>query len=207
MKRFISALLAAIMLLGLCCSVSAAPVPTTFADVPGGSWYEKYCNAVYETGIMNGTGGGQFSPMAACSRAMFVTILYRLAGSPAIKAASTMTDVAPGSWYADAVAWAAKNRIVTGYDETTFGPNDPVTREQMATILYRYAVYNGMDTVTMEENLGAFADNTKVSSYASAAMNWAVGQQLINGIDGKLVSQGQATRAQVATILMRYLTR
>ena len=120
---------------------------------------------------------------------------------------SSFRDVENDRWYADAAAWAAKNKIVTGYDETTFGPMDPVSREQMATILYRYAMYNGMDAVTMEENLSGFADEAQVSPYAIGAMNWSVGQELINGMDGKLVPQGQATRAQVATILMRYLTQ
>ena len=177
-----------------------------FRDLLPNAWYREGVEYALNHGIMNGVSDSLFAPNDPTSRAMLVTMLWRMEEKPNAGKAP-FRDVAAGSWYADAVAWAAKNQIVTGYDETTFGPNDPVTREQMATILYRYAVYNGMDTVTMEENLDAFADNTKVSSYASAAMNWAVGQQLINGIDGKLAPQGQATRAQVATILMRYLTQ
>ena len=128
MKRLITLMLACVMLLSLCSVAFAAPVPTAFSDIPGGSWYEKYCNAVVETGIMNGTGNGQFSPMTACTRAMFVTILYRLAGSPAVKAASTMTDVAAGSWYADAVAWAQESGVTTGYADGTFGVTDTLNR-------------------------------------------------------------------------------
>lgn len=179
---------------------------SAFRDLQPNAWYREGVEYALDNGIMNGVSDSLFAPNDPTSRAMLVTMLWRMEGEPDAGAAA-FRDVTAGSWYDDAVAWAAKNKIVTGYDETTFGPMDPVTREQMAAILYRYAVYNGMDAVTMEEDLGAFADHSKVSSYASTAMNWAVGQELVNGMDGKLVPQGQATRAQVATILMRYLTR
>ena len=104
-------------------------------------------------------------------------------------------------------AWAAANGIVNGYGDSLFGPNDPVTREQLAAILYRYAVYGGMTTVTLEENLGSFADTAQLSAYAIQAMNWAVGQGLINGSGSNLVPKAQATRAQVAAIIHRYLER
>ena len=125
LQRTLSLVFAAAILLSLCSGAFAAG--TNFAgyekysDVPKGSWYERYVNAVTETAVMNGTGNGQFGPMAACNRAMFVTILYRLAGTPAVKATSTMTDVVAGSWYADAVAWAQETGITTGYANGTFG--------------------------------------------------------------------------------------
>ena len=156
---------------------------------------------------MDGTGADRFSPNAPLTRAMIVTILYRMAGSPSVSGSSDFTDVAGSKWFAKAVAWAAANGIVNGYGSGLFGPNDPVTREQLAAILYRYAVYGGMTAVTLEENLGSFADTAQLSAYAIQAMNWAVGQGLINGSGSNLVPKAQATRAQVAAIIHRYLER
>ena len=185
----------------------AAPVGLPFADVSGSDWFYNDVRYVYEKGIMDGTGADRFSPNAPLTRAMIVTILYRMAGSPSVSGSSDFTDVAAGKWFAKAVAWAAANGIVNGYGSGLFGPNDPVTREQLAAILYRYAVYGGMTAVTLEENLGGFADTAQLSAYAIQAMNWAVGQGLINGSDSNLVPKAQATRAQVAAIIHRYLER
>ena len=185
----------------------AAPVGLPFADVSGSDWFYNDVRYVYEKGIMDGTGADRFSPNAPLTRAMIVTILYRMAGSPAGSGSSDFTDVAAGKWFAKAVAWAAANGIVNGYGSGLFGPNDPVTREQLAAILYRYAVYGGMTAVTLEENLGSFADTAQLSAYAIQAMNWAVGQGLINGSGSNLVPKAQATRAQVAAIIHRYLER
>ena len=185
----------------------AAPVGFPFADVSGSDWFYNDVRYVYEKGIMDGTGIDRFSPNAPLTRAMIVTILYRMAGSPSVSGSSDFTDVAAGKWFAKAVAWAAANGIVNGYGSGLFGPNDPVTREQLAAILYRYAVYGGMTAVTLEENLGGFADTAQLSAYAIQAMNWAVGQGLINGSGSNLVPKAQATRAQVAAIIHRYLER
>ena len=185
----------------------AAPVGLPFADVSGSDWFYNDVRYVYEKGIMDGTGADRFSPNAPLTRAMIVTILYRMAGSPSVSGSSDFTDVAAGKWFAKAVAWAAANGIVNGYGSGLFGPNDPVTREQLAAILYRYAVYGGMTAVTLEENLGSFADTAQLSAYAIQAMNWAVGQGLINGSGSNLVPKAQATRAQVAAIIHRYLER
>ena len=149
----------------------------------------------------------RFAPNQALSRAMLVTVLYRLADEPDVTADNPFTDVPAGQWYTNAVIWAAANGIVNGYGSGLFGPNDPVTREQLAAILYRYAVYGGMTAVTLEENLGSFADTAQLSAYAIQAMNWAVGQGLINGSGSNLVPKAQATRAQVAAIIHRYLER
>ena len=184
-----------------------APVGLPFADVSGSDWFYNDVRYVYEKGIMDGTGADRFSPNAPLTRAMIVTILYRMAGSPSVSGSSDFTDVAAGKWFAKAVAWAAANGIVNGYGSGLFGPNDPVTREQLAAILYRYAVYGGMTAVTLEENLGGFADTAQLSAYAIQAMNWAVGQGLINGSGSNLVPKAQATRAQVAAIIHRYLER
>ena len=185
----------------------AAPVGLPFADVSGSDWFYNDVRYVYEKGIMDGTGADRFSPNAPLTRAMIVTILYRMAGSPSVSGSSDFTDVAASKWFAKAVAWAAANGIVNGYGSGLFGPNDPVTREQLAAILYRYAVYGGMTAVTLEENLGSFADTAQLSAYAIQAMNWAVGQGLINGSGSNLVPKAQATRAQVAAIIHRYLER
>lgn len=138
------------------------------------------------------------------TRAMVVATLYRLAGSPEVTEKAAFTDVASGSYYEAAVAWAAKNEIASGTSATTFEPNKAVTREQLAKFLFNYAVYQGMDAVTLSENLISFEDHASVSGYAVPAMQWAVGQGLINGTDGKLLPTGTATRCQFAAILNRF---
>ena len=153
--------------------------------------------------MMNGTSATQFSPDGTTTRGMIVTILHRLEGEPAA-AASSFTDVAAGSYYEDAVNWAAANGIVNGVSETSFAPNTAITREQMAAILYRYAQFKGYD-VSTSGSLGGYADASDISAYAATAMQWANGEGLINGVtDTTLDPQGSATRAQVATILMRF---
>ena len=178
-----------------------------FGDVTVSDWFYDDVRYVYANGIMDGTSSDRFAPNAPLTRAMIVTILYRMDGSPAMSGASDFKDVDSNKWFAKAVAWAAANGIVNGYGYSLFGPNDPVTREQLAAILYRYAVYGGMTAVTLEENLGSFADTAQLSAYAIQAMNWAVGQGLINGSGSNLVPKAQATRAQVAAIIHRYLER
>ena len=176
-----------------------------FTDVKTGDWFYEAVQYVYDKGMMTGVSADRFAPASTTTRGMIVTILYRLENEPAVSGGSAFTDVESGAWYANAVAWAAANDIVNGTSATTFAPNSPITREQMATMLYRFAQYKGMDAVTLQENLTGYPDGGQVSDYAIPAMNWAVGQGLIAGMEnGTLVPQGSATRAQVATILMRF---
>ena len=180
-------------------------VKLPFIDVNANDWFYGDVEYVYTKGIMSGTGATIFDPNSQLTRGMIVTILYRMEKEPAVSGASKFTDVDIAQWYGKAVVWAADNGIVTGYSDTAFGPNDPLTREQLAAILYRYAVYRGMTAVTLEDNLGGFADADQISSYAISAMNWAVGKGLINGSGSTLAPKAQATRAQVAAIIHRYL--
>ena len=174
-----------------------------FTDVTKGDWFYDAVQYVYDKGMMNGVDGGRFAPNAATSRAMIVTILYRLENEPAVSGKSPFTDVAAGQWYTNAVAWAAANGIVTGTTDTTFAPNGNITREQMAAILYRYASYKGLD-VSRQADLSGYADANAISAYAKQAMAWANGQGLITGVTATtLRPDGNAVRAQAATILMR----
>ena len=200
--KAVAMILAAVSILGLCTGAFALQPDPPFSDIAQGSWYEKYCNAVSETGIMNGTGNGQFSPMTACNRAMFVTILYRLAGSPAVKAASTMTDVAAGSWYADAVAWAQESGVTTGYADGTFGVTDTLNRQQMVTFLHRFAKYMGKD-VSKSADISSYADNASVQSWAKEAVSWAVGEGVIQGTAVGLEPDTACNRAMAATVISR----
>lgn len=185
-----------------------APVALPFTDVKSGNWFYDAVKYAYEQGLMTGTSATTFAPNGTMNRAMIVTVLYRLEKSPAVTGASKFTDVPAGQWYSDAVAWAAANKIVNGYDETTFGPMNAVTREQMAAILFRYEQVKGLENVTLEENLNRFPDQDKISAYAIPALQWAVGQKIINGnADGTLDPTGTATRAQVAQIFTNLLNK
>ena len=184
------------------------PVALPFTDVKSGNWFYDAVKYAYAQGLMTGTSATTFAPNGTMNRAMIVTVLYRLEKSPAVTGASKFTDVPAGQWYSDAVAWAAANKIVNGYDETTFGPMNAVTREQMAAILFRYEQYKGLENVTLEENLNRFPDQNKISAYAIPALQWAVGQKIINGnADGTLDPTGTATRAQVAQIFTNLLNK
>ncbi len=185
-----------------------APVALPFTDVKSGNWFYDAVKYAYAQGLMTGTSATTFAPNGTMNRAMIVTVLYRLEKSPAVTGASKFTDVPAGQWYSDAVAWAAANKIVNGYDETTFGPMNAVTREQMAAILFRYEQVKGLENVTLEENLNRFPDQNKISAYAIPALQWAVGQKIINGnANGTLDPTGTATRAQVAQIFTNLLNK
>lgn len=175
-----------------------------FGDVKSADWFYNDVKYVYEKGMMAGTAADVFAPNATTTRAMIVTILYRLEGSPAVTGTSAFVDVPAGQWYTDAVNWAAANQIVNGTSATTFAPNDSITREQMAAILYRYAQYKGYD-VTKKADLSGYSDNGQVSAYAKDALAWANAAKLINGVTNTtLAPQGNATRAQVSAILHRF---
>ena len=175
-----------------------------FGDVKSADWFYNDVKYVYEKGMMAGTAADVFAPNATTTRAMIVTILYRLEGSPAVTGTSAFVDVPAGQWYTDAVNWAAANQIVKGTSATTFAPNDSITREQMAAILYRYAQYKGYD-ITKKADLSGYSDNGQVSAYAKDALAWANAAKLINGVTNTtLAPQGNATRAQVSAILHRF---
>ena len=185
--------------------VEAVPEPLPFTDVSETDWFHDAVQYAYENGLMDGVGDGQFAPNATTNRAMVVTILYRLAGEPAVSGQSDFTDVADGLWYTDAVAWAAEKGIVNGISATEFAPSGDLTREQLATVLYRYAEGMGYD-VSAQADLSGFPDADQIQSYATQALSWAVAEGLLQGFeDDSLQPGGTATRAQIATILMRFL--
>lgn len=175
-----------------------------YTDVSQSDWFYPYVAFAYERAWMTGTSETTFSPEETTTRAMLVTVLYRLEGKPAVDAASGFSDVSSGNYYADAVAWAKANGIINGTSETTFSPNEPVTREQTAAILYRYAQYKGYD-VEKTADLTAYADAAAIHSYAKNAMSWAAAAGILNGVSStSLEPTGSATRAQVATVLTRF---
>lgn len=181
------------------------PSGTKFNDVSANDWFASAVDYVTGKGMMNGTADNTFSPKANTTRGMVVTVLYRLENQPSTSAAS-FTDVASGAYYANAVAWANANGIVSGYGSGKFGPNDKVTREQLAAILYRYAQYKKYDVSVGEDtNILSYDDAQSISSYAIPAIQWACGAGVVTGKSGsKLDPKGNATRAEVAAMLMRF---
>lgn len=181
------------------------PSKTKFNDVSANDWFASAVDYVTGKGMMNGTADNTFSPKANTTRGMVVTVLYRLENQPSTSAAS-FTDVASGAYYANAVAWANANGIVSGYGSGKFGPNDKVTREQLAAILYRYAQYKKYDVSVGEDtNILSYDDAQSISSYAIPAIQWACGAGVVTGKSGsKLDPKGNATRAEVAAMLMRF---
>ena len=178
-----------------------------FADVPSGSWYYDDVAYVYDTGLMTGLTATAFGPNLSTTRGMIVTILWRMENEPVAKHGCPFADVRRGSYYEQAIAWASENGIVTGFDASTFAPDRAITREQLAAILFRFAAYRGMDAVTLRENLSSFQDQAAISAYAVSALNWAVGEGLMQGTGDKLEPTGNATRAQVAAMLRRFMQR
>ena len=170
-----------------------------FTDCPA-PWYHEAIDYMVDAGLMNGVGNKQFAPNGTMTRGMIVTVLYRMAGSPEVTEPSTFKDVPATEWYADAIAWAQKNEVVNGYSAEKFGPNDPVTREQIATILYRYE----NQPEAKEADMSKFSDTAKISAYAKDAMEWAVGEGILSGDNGKLKPTDNATRAEFACMIMRY---
>ena len=183
---------------------SKPEVKLPFTDVSTSDWFYDDVAFVYKNGLFSGTDSRSFSPNASMTRAMLVTVLYRLEGEPTVTGRSSFTDVRSGAYYEKSVIWAAANGIVTGTDSTSFSPDAKVTREQLAAILYRYAQYRKLDT-DASAKLNSFTDADSVSAYASEALGWAVSEGLINGASGKLMPKGDATRAQVAAILHRFV--
>ena len=176
-----------------------------FADIAVNDWFYDEVKYVFDKGLMSGTSDTTFNPQSTTTRAMLVTILWRLEGEPVVNYAMSFTDVPADKWYTEAVRWAAANKIVNGHDEKTFAPDGSITREQMATILYNYAKFKGYDVSAGEDtNILSYTDAFNISGYAVSAMQWACGEGLINGVDNALLPGSNATRAQIATILMRF---
>ena len=204
-KRILSILLICCMVFSLFpVSALAANSKMPFTDVKTTDWFYDEACYVYDEGLMQGTSATTFNPNGTTNRGMIVTILYRLEGEPTLMNDNIFTDVEPGSWYEKAVVWANGKGIVEGYGNGKFGPSDPITREQLAAIMYRYASYKGYD-VSEAADLSGFVDSGKISSYAMNAMKWANAAGLITGIGAsKLDPHGYATRAQVAAIFYRF---
>lgn len=199
-KKLLSMLLTATMLLTVTPSAFAAVSDTGFSDVAVNAWYADAVEYVQDNGLMSGTSSTTFSPDTNTSRAMMATILYRASGSPVVSTSPVFSDVAADAYYADAVAWAADNGIVSGYGGGLFGANDPVSREQIATILWRYA---GNPNAEQGQD---FADESTIAPYAADAVDWARANGIVGGKEGnRFDPQGNATRAQVATILRNYM--
>ncbi len=174
-----------------------------FTDVDANDWYYETVKTAFEKGLMNGISDTEFGADTNVTRGMFVTVLYRMENEP-VAPKLNFTDVESGVYYTEAIAWANANNIAKGITDTKFAPNDNITREQMATILFRYATYKGMDTMTLEENLEQFTDNSEISEYAISALNWAVGNNVMSGKgNGILDPKGLATRAEAAAVLVR----
>ena len=181
-----------------------APVDEPFIDVAEGDWFYDAVVYAYQNELMDGVGGNRFAPNSETTRAQLVTILYRLEGQPAVSGDLPFTDVEAGIWYTDAILWAAQNNIVNGVSDTEFAPGDDLTRQQLVTILYRYAEAKGYD-VSASADLSGYPDADQVQDYAQPAMAWAVAENIIQGMeDGTLKPAGNASRAQIATILMRF---
>ena len=178
-----------------------------FTDVSEKDWFYGDVMFVYENGLMLGTSKTLFSPHGTATRGMMATILWRMEGSPVPKGKNSFTDVEAGKWYADAITWTAENGIFAGYGKDKFGPDDPITREQLAAIFYRYADYKGYDLI-VKGNLDKFKDADKITDYAKTAMQWAVGSGLVKGKSGNLLDpQGTATRAEIAAMLHRFIEK
>ena len=177
--------------------------PESFVDVEEGSWYEDAVNYCASMGYMEGTGDNKFDPDYTVTRGTIAQILYAQSGKPTVDSKSDFTDVKEDKWYSDAVAWAAEEGVVAGYTDGTYKPDDPITRQQMVAILYKYAQLNGYDT-TANGDLSKFKDADKLSKYAVTPMKWAVGHGVISGTDVGLEPNATATRAQVAVILQAF---
>lgn len=202
-KKLLCLLLTLCMIVGMFPVTALAAGNLPFTDVKVTDWFYDEVQFVYENELMSGTGATTFSPNATTTRGMIVTILHRMEGVP-LASGLEFDDVAEGQYYTDAVKWASENGIVGGYGNGKFGPNDPITREQMAAILYRYAQIYAYDT-SVSGSIAAFADGDQVSTYAVEAMKWAVGMGFISGTTGnRLDPTGTATRAQIAAILSRF---
>ena len=196
MRRIVTVLLVLMLLLtGCAASSAAASESTAFNDIPVDAWYAEAARELNARGIMNGTGGGAFSPEDEFTRAQLATVLYRMAGSPAVTGEDSFTDTQSGAWYSDAVLWSEQNSIVNGYGNGLFGTNDPTTQEQLAVMLWRDA-----DSYVVSSN-----EETGASAFAQDAVRWLMAEKLLNENGPVFAPKASASRAQVADIVYRYL--
>lgn len=174
-----------------------------FRDTDRNAWYHDGVHWALKNGVMNGVSDSEFDPAGLTTRAMLIMMLWRLEGEPSASFELHFRDVSEGQWYTDAVRWAASTGVVSGYSDTEFGPEDTLTREQLAGILYRYAQYKGL-SADEDTSLGGYKDASQVGDWAVPAMSWAVGAGIINGVEeNALAPTDGASRSQVATVLMR----
>lgn len=179
-----------------------------FKDVNHTEWYHEDLDYVVKNGLMNGVSSNEFEPHESTTRAMVVTILYRLADKPKVKYKNIFEDVEENTWYTDAIIWANSEKIVLGYGDNTFAPDQPITREEMVTILYRYNEYKKYSTHTNSpKKIQTFSDYGAVSTWAFEAMKWACGEGIINGSDGLILPQDNTERCQIAAILHRFIEK
>lgn len=202
LKRICSLFLTLALTLGLCGTALAAVEDTGFSDVAADAWYAEAVVYCREHDLMAGIGNGQFAPEGRLTRAQLATVLYRIEGTPAVTGTDAFTDTPDGAWYGDAVLWASQRGLIAGYGGGLFGPNDPVSREQMTTIFWRYAGSPPAD------GAGAYQDETAIASYAAAAVDWAAANNIVAPVSaGVFAPKSDATRAQVADALMNYSLR
>lgn len=176
-----------------------------FLDLSGSGWYHEYTDYVIEEGLMNGVSATSFAPDGELTRGMLVTILYRMADKPAAASGGVFTDTDSGAWYADAVAWASENKIATGYGDGRFGPDDPITRQELAAILWRFAQYRGYDVRANGTVMPDFTDREQIASWAGEAVSWAYSRGILTGKNSnRLDPTGRATRAEAAAMLTRF---
>ena len=187
-------------------AVARAEEQLPFTDVSLDAWYYDFVKYVYENGLMTGLNDTTFGPGQTLARAQFAVILYRMNGEPPVEYTPKFKDVAEGVWYTDAILWASEQGVVTGYSNGSFGPGDLINREQMALMMYWYALAKGYDTGTGAD-ISSYNDASWVSEFAVEAMQWAVGNGIITGKynETMLEPQGSASRAECATIIMRFV--
>ncbi|MBD5150539.1 MAG: hypothetical protein HDT18_09300 [Oscillibacter sp.] len=199
MKRLSALFLIAALILSLSITAFAAVGDTGFSDVDANAWYAEAVMYCKEHNLMAGTGNNQFAPESNLTRAQLATVLYRIEGTPTVTGTDVFTDTPDGAWYGDAVLWASQQELISGYGGGLFGPNDPVTREQMTTIFWRYA---GSPTAGEASN---YTDNASIAAYAVSAVNWASANNIVRPVSsGTFAPKSSATRAQVADALMNY---
>ena len=201
LKRMGAMLMALMLAFSLSVTAFAAVEDTGFTDVAADAWYAEAVEYVRDNGLMSGTSATTFAPNDTMTRSMLATTLYREAGSPAVSGSDAFTDTQEDAWYADAVLWASQEGVISGYDNGLFGTDDPVSREQIATILWRYA---GSPSADAGQD---FEDESEIASYAAAAVDWARANGVVNGADGnRFLPRNSASRAEVATMLRNFLT-
>jgi hypothetical protein len=203
MKRHIRNVLSALLSFAMLCGLGQTSFAATFTDVSPSAWYAQAVEYVSENGLMSGTGGGKFSPGTPMTRAMLATVLHRIDGSPVPAKVHGFSDVPSGAYYERAVAWAAENGIVSGIGGGRFGSESHITRQDLTVMLYRYGNFKGYD-ISASDSLAGFSDSSQVAGYARQAMQWAMGAGIMHGDSGRLIPSGDATRAQVAVMLMQF---